>query len=206
MNGYKSKHTEAGCSVEFNPADAEVDARRVATETVDACRNEDDLSSTTMKIHATLLIAFCKSLIGKLRLRLRTAFARAPKAELDPEILEVFLAEFDELTEALGVLFPKWQANPRNKAPLQNIRRAFHTLKGSGQIAGAHALGEFCGRIEQLAVRILERDINATPELMLTIEQAIHLLPAYNKSVRESLPPPPEARAISQRALQLLGG
>lgn len=150
------------------------------------------------------MIAYCKSLIGKLWSKLSGGRAAAPRDDLDPEIREVFFNELNDLTQTLNRAFPKWRANPADQASLQTIRRAFHTLKGSGPIVGAHALGEFCGHIENLSIRVLEKNLIVTPELVMTIDQAIRLLPAFDQAIRETKPTPPEARLIGHRALKLL--
>ena len=151
------------------------------------------------------MIAYCQSLIRKFWHLLGGGGARGQGVELDPEIRDVFFTELSDLTQALNQAFPKWKENPADQAALQTIRRAFHTLRGSGPIVGAHALGDFCGHIENLTVRVLEKSLSVTPELTLTIDQAIKLLPAFAGAVRDARPAPLEARALGARAQKLLG-
>ncbi|MDT8310195.1 MAG: Hpt domain-containing protein, partial [Methylophaga sp.] len=60
---------------------------------------------------------------------------------IDPDIAEVFLEEADEVLAELHQLIPNWQQE-NDKQVLTDIRRHFHTLKGSGRMAGAMAVGE----------------------------------------------------------------
>src|SRR5690606_20977991 len=52
--------------------------------------------------------------------------------EIDDEIREIFLEEFEEEIANLSTLLPEWRADPESLEQLRPIRRVFHTLKGSG--------------------------------------------------------------------------
>lgn len=125
--------------------------------------------------------------------------------DIDPDVRDVFLGELAEVTETLAGLHPGWRRNRSDPETLQSIRRGFHTLKGSGHMVGARALGEFCGRIEELALCLIERRSKATPEMIATIDDAIGVLPACSRSIRDNRPMPAAAREITHRAKQHLG-
>jgi chemosensory pili system protein ChpA (sensor histidine kinase/response regulator) len=150
------------------------------------------------------LIAWCKSLL--FRLWPFSAYRRTgdERDDLDPEIREVFFAELDDVTEALNRAFAIWRADLTDQAAMKSLRRGFHTLKGSALIIGATALGEFCGRLEQLTIRMNDQKVTITPEVIKTIEQAIALLPAFAKATQSGRPPPPPARVIGNKAQRLL--
>jgi chemosensory pili system protein ChpA (sensor histidine kinase/response regulator) len=67
--------------------------------------------------------------------------------EIDDEIREVFLEEFEEEIRNLDQMLPPWRAAPEDLEKLRPIRRVFHTLKGSGRLVGAKALGEFSWKV-----------------------------------------------------------
>lgn len=69
-------------------------------------------------------------------------------SDIDDDIRDVFLEEFDEELVNLGQLLPVWRAAPHSQENLRPIRRVFHTLKGSGRLVGASTLGEFSWKIE----------------------------------------------------------
>ena len=79
--------------------------------------------------------------------------------DLDDEILEIFLEEADEVLETIRVEYPKWRNNSDNQGALVTCRRMFHTLKGSGRLAGALRLGELAWSIENLLNRVLDNTI-----------------------------------------------
>src|SRR3546814_7704119 len=56
--------------------------------------------------------------------------------DIDDEIREVFLEEFQEEIQNLQQTLPAWRANPAALDMLRTIRRVFHTLKGSGRLVG----------------------------------------------------------------------
>lgn len=118
---------------------------------------------------------------------------------IDPEVREIFLSELDEVTETLQGILPKWRARPHDAAMLASVRRGFHTLKGSGNTVGATNLGEFCGVIEKLVVRLIEKRSKPTIEIIAAIADAVDLLPACRRAFAEGKPLPPEVRDIAGR-------
>ena len=103
---------------------------------------------------------------------------------IDQDIREVFLEEFDEELINLGGLLPAWRAQPDNMDRLRPIRRVFHTLKGSGRLVGARTLGEFAWKIEGMLNRVLDGSRPATPAVVAVVEQAYHALPELNAALR----------------------
>ncbi len=94
---------------------------------------------------------------------------------IDPEIAEVFLEEADEVLAELHQLIPNWQQE-HNTQILGDIRRHFHTLKGSGRMAGAMAVGDLAWSIEDLLNRVLEGlnvDTEKLTELLLHTPSAV---------------------------------
>jgi chemosensory pili system protein ChpA (sensor histidine kinase/response regulator) len=129
----------------------------------------------------------------------------ALREQIDPDVRDVFIAELDEVAETLAGLLPAWRGNRGDTQTLQAIRRGFHTIKGSGQMVGANTLGRFCGRIERLALNLIERRAKASPEVIAAMEEAIALLPACAAAVRDDRPLPSALLGLSERAQQLRG-
>jgi len=129
----------------------------------------------------------------------------ALREAVDPDVRDVFIGELDEIAENLCALLPAWRANRGDTDLLQAIRRGFHTIKGSGLMVGANTLGRFCGRIERLALNLIERRGKASPEVIAAIEEAIALLPACAKAIRDDQALPTALLGLSERAQQLRG-
>lgn len=76
---------------------------------------------------------------------------------LDEELLEVYLAEAGEVHETIVSCMQKLRAQPDDHEALVTIRRAFHTLKGSGRTVGLTAMGEVAWAVEQLLNHLIEQ-------------------------------------------------
>lgn len=101
----------------------------------------------------------------------------AEVAGIDPEFLQIFLEEFDAEQEAFDQQMPRLLDNPYDRELLEEIRRSFHTLKGSGRMVGAAEVGEFAWEIEDVLNRVLDERLSIDKAL-LTVKQAVALLPA----------------------------
>lgn len=104
---------------------------------------------------------------------------------IDQDIREVFLEEFDDEMGNLGALLPAWRMQPDNLDRLRPIRRIFHTLKGSGRLVGARTLGEFAWKIEGMLNRVLEGNRAATPAVLAMVDHASAALPQLNAALRD---------------------
>ncbi|MHB1187145.1 hybrid sensor histidine kinase/response regulator [Thiobacillus sp.] len=69
---------------------------------------------------------------------------------VESELLEIFLEEANEVLATMDEARNACQSDPDDQASLTVIRRAFHTLKGSGRMVGLDELGEAAWRHEQL--------------------------------------------------------
>ena len=106
--------------------------------------------------------------------------------DIDQDIRDVFIEEFDEELMNLGDLLPAWRAAPGNMERLRPVRRVFHTLKGSGRLVGARTLGEFSWKIESMLNRVLDGSRPASPAVVAMVNQAYEALPELNAALRGS--------------------
>ncbi len=104
---------------------------------------------------------------------------------IDQDIREVFLEEFDDELGNLGTLLPAWRMQPDNMDRLRPIRRIFHTLKGSGRLVGARTLGEFAWKIEGMLNRVLDGSRAPTPAVLAMVDHAYTALPQLNAALRD---------------------
>lgn len=150
------------------------------------------------------MIAWFTSLLRRLGSIVGIGQDSAHNDDFDPELREVFFAELEDVTQLLERAFANWRVNVADQAAMQNLRRGFHTIKGSALMVGATSLGDFCKHLEQLSIRLMEQQVKVTPAMIVTIEQSIALLPAFARSVRDGRASPPQAQAIANRAQRLL--
>ncbi|WP_313251755.1 Hpt domain-containing protein [Stenotrophomonas sp.] len=104
--------------------------------------------------------------------------------DIDQDIRDVFIEEFDEELVNLGHLLTAWRAAPGNMERLRPVRRVFHTLKGSGRLVGARTLGEFSWKIEGMLNRVLDGSRPASPAVVAMVNQAYDVLPELNAALR----------------------
>lgn len=102
----------------------------------------------------------------------------ADTTDADPDIKEIFLEEADEVLTEITPLFHKWQQNLENLTPLADIRRGFHTLKGSGRMVGAYYTAELAWAIEDMLNRLLDNSIAASMEIVELIGDVLLAYPS----------------------------
>ncbi len=90
----------------------------------------------------------------------------------DPELLELFIEEAKELAASVRSHFPAWRDDGEQTDELTTVRRAFHTLKGSGRMVGAKLLGEYAWSVENLMNALLEGRIQRTDGLVRFLDHA----------------------------------
>src|SRR5450432_3600135 len=96
----------------------------------------------------------------------------APGAEIDKELLEIFLEEAREVVETIASNLETCRDAPHDRESLTTIRRGFHTLKGSGRMVGLMALGELAWQCEQVLNKWLKEERPATEQLLGFIDLA----------------------------------
>jgi chemosensory pili system protein ChpA (sensor histidine kinase/response regulator) len=90
----------------------------------------------------------------------------APGAEIDKELLEIFLEEAGEVIATIESNLQSCREAPHDREALTTIRRGFHTLKGSGRMVGLTDLGEMAWQCEQVLNKWLKEEKPATPQLL----------------------------------------
>lgn len=123
--------------------------------------------------------------------------------EVDPEIREVFVEEAGEVLETLRSQLAPWQREPGDVAHLLEVRRAFHTLKGSGRMVGADLIGDYGWACENLLNRCRDGEMKVDSEVLDLIARAVALLPELIHSFREQREPPDTAAELIAAAHEL---
>jgi chemosensory pili system protein ChpA (sensor histidine kinase/response regulator) len=90
----------------------------------------------------------------------------AARTGVDSELLGVFLEEADEVLQTIDKSLPQCRDKPDDREVLTTLRRAFHTLKGSGRMVGLTGLGDAAWEVERVMNTWLEQGRPATPALL----------------------------------------
>ena len=104
----------------------------------------------------------------------------------DFDIVEIFLEEFDQELESLEEMLDKWRAVPDDNETQVTIRRSFHSLKGSGRMAGASEIGEFAWEFENLLNQVLEGRLEPAGSLIDLVAEGVRALPSMRARLAES--------------------
>ncbi|MDX5371711.1 MAG: Hpt domain-containing protein [Pseudomonadaceae bacterium] len=102
----------------------------------------------------------------------------ADEEPVDEDLLEVFIEEAGEVLETINQYLPQWRANTDDKDALTEVRRAFHTLKGSGRMVRALIIGELAWSIENMLNRVLDRSIQPDASVQQVVADVVALMPA----------------------------
>lgn len=132
------------------------------------------------------------------------AVASAETEEVDPDLLEIFAEEAQEVLATLQDYFPRWQQSAAtDQHLLQELRRGFHTLKGSGRMVYAEEIAELAWTIERLMNQVLDGHLLWLPEMDDLVEQAITLLPELIRCFIERKPASVGLAPLQQQAQAL---
>ncbi len=98
--------------------------------------------------------------------------AKAEDEQLNAEIREVFLEEANECVAAMDDSYQRWRRDTGDRQALTDLRRQFHTLKGSGRIAKAGAASELAWFAEDVLNRLLDDKLVPSDDLFVFVNDA----------------------------------
>ena len=147
----------------------------------------------------------------------RTAATRAPAPaqskpahdagleDLDEEIMQIFIEDAKEVYQNIEKSFAAWQVEPGNQEALLELRRAFHTLKGSGRMVGAGEIAELAWAVENLLNQIREGKLSHSPDIFALVTETKAVLPTMIAQLEGGPAPTDDIEALRVRANALAG-
>ena len=124
----------------------------------------------------------------------------APGAQIDAELLEIFLEEAAEVVETIAANLAVCRGTRTDREALTTIRRGFHTLKGSGRMVGLDDLGEMAWQCEQVMNKWLKDEKAATDTLLDFVELARAAFAQWVGELKEGSPVTVDAGQVARRA------
>ena len=125
---------------------------------------------------------------------------------VDPEIIEIFVEEADEVLGTLTALLPQWKSQLQDEELVATARRSFHTLKGSGRMVGAMAIGDLAWSIEELLNGVTNGRFECTEMMVdvsaMAVESITEMVPAFAAN-RPDEDPEQRIKAITEAAKSL---
>lgn len=131
---------------------------------------------------------------------------KADDFDFDEDIRDIFIEEAQEVLDSMDDLLPAWQKNPNNPTPLKDIRRNFHTLKGSGRMVGALSVGEMAWAIEDMLNRVLDGTIAYSNQIAQLIGEATAVIPTLVADFANKTVPSIDPAVIILKAHNIIAG
>ncbi len=120
-----------------------------------------------------------------------------PYAETDPEILQVFLEEANDIMEHCEQTLQGWKHKPGDQSLMAELQRELHTLKGGARMADITEIGDLAHAVESLMVKVNEGEVTCGETTFRVLEQAQDTLAGMLEQVRNRRPLKPHVGIIA---------
>lgn len=118
----------------------------------------------------------------------QTAAPGGPEDDIDEELIAIFLEEADDLNEEVEAALMQWKDNPRNRQPIDVLKRALHTLKGGARMTGCRALGDLCHDFETDVIKAEPRRDQLEPDFFHAMLQRYDQLHSELEQIKTGAP------------------
>ncbi|MGA2778332.1 MAG: Hpt domain-containing protein [Steroidobacteraceae bacterium] len=130
--------------------------------------------------------------------------AAPPVEAFDHEIANIFSEEATELLEGAQASLNAWKGDRNNKAPVAELQRQLHTLKGGARMAGIAAMGNLSHELETLVIHIDNGTVPGSDIAYSVLQTSLDELARMRDIVSGgSLPAPAPALMAQIRALNM---
>lgn len=163
-------HNLGKITVTATQADLTYAPQQLVLETIETESNEraveTDISETATPANATVDVTVFAAQLALDQQQLQSA---ASNRDFDPDLLDIFLEEADELLAGIDADLNTWTADHHNLNALKNLMRYLHTLKGGANMIQAPHIGLIAHELESLYEKLINQQIQATPQLVAII-------------------------------------
>ncbi len=101
----------------------------------------------------------------------------------DDELLDIYLTETEEVLAHIAENLQAIKVNANHESMVE-VRRGFHTLKGSGRTVGLAGLGEVAGKVELFLNGLLDKKTHLTPDQLNEVEQVASAFAGWAEELR----------------------
>jgi chemosensory pili system protein ChpA (sensor histidine kinase/response regulator) len=127
-------------------------------------------------------------------------------ADFDAEIMDIFIEDAREVLENVKNKFVVWREDTDNQNALTELRRGYHTLKGSGRMVGASEVAELAWDVENVLNRIREGKIVPSAAIVDLLQQTQDALPHLINVLAGGPPHGIDVEALRENARALAQG
>jgi len=126
----------------------------------------------------------------------------------DDDVVEIFVEEAGEVFDRLDMHLPLLRKRPADKSALTEIRRGFHTLKGSGRMVNALDLAAVAWKVEDMLNRVIDGSAQVTEPMVELVSTARNLMPRMLNAFKShrSMEDDNEVETLMMRADDLAEG
>jgi chemosensory pili system protein ChpA (sensor histidine kinase/response regulator) len=117
------------------------------------------------------------------------ASAETGTEPVDPEILNIFLAEAGDILERCDSLLNSWREDLQEISIVQNLQREIHTFKGGARMTGIGALGNLSHSMETLLERIAGHILPPSLSAIEVLEQGCDRLNTWAEEAARGVIP-----------------
>lgn len=90
---------------------------------------------------------------------------------IDAELQDIFVTEAQDVLESNVIHLQVLRESESNHLALTELRRAFHTIKGSGRTVGLEAMGDVANAVEKLLNLLIEHKLYPSNEILTFAEE-----------------------------------
>jgi chemosensory pili system protein ChpA (sensor histidine kinase/response regulator) len=133
--------------------------------------------------------------------------APAPRSaadeEFDAEIMEIFIEDARDVLENVKSKFLVWRDDVENQSALTELRRGYHTLKGSGRMVGATEVAELAWAVENILNKVREGKVTPSQAIIDLLQQTQDVLPRMIDTLAGGPPHGVDAETLRETAHNL---
>ncbi|GMR03673.1 MAG: hypothetical protein BMS9Abin22_175 [Gammaproteobacteria bacterium] len=120
--------------------------------------------------------------------------------DFDEEIMQVFIEDARNVLETIKKESVVWREDTKNKHALAELRRGYHTLKGSGRMVGASDVAETAWAVENVLNKLREGKIAPFNAIFDLLQQTQDVMPELINQLEGGPAPTVDLDALRQTA------
>ena len=171
-------------------APALIKALQAIASYLDALKyNQQDKFANALSLAIESLTAPAELLSENQKITVLPTAQKPLQGDFDADITEIFLEEAGEVLASLNENIALWSVELKNAACMADIRRGFHTLKGSGRMAGAEHIGDAAWAIEALINRMTDGCVAIDATRIAMVAEAVEYMPNLIQAFERRIEP-----------------
>jgi chemosensory pili system protein ChpA (sensor histidine kinase/response regulator) len=120
--------------------------------------------------------------------------------EFDQEIMPIFIEDARDVLANVLREFARWRQDPDNREALTEVRRGYHTLKGSGRMVGAADIAEHAWAVERILNRLRDGRGKPTQAVFDLLQRTQDALPQMIAQLESGASPSVDVAALRAEA------